>query len=72
MVMNELPEEEIEEAATDPGTDDHAHDDVRSEDGTLAEHLHTTHELEVDPSVSAGTQEGLHDRLHGATKAADA
>jgi hypothetical protein len=29
------------------------------------------HRLDADPSLSAATQEGLHDRLHGQSKSSD-
>ena len=68
----ELPEEEIEAAEESPAADvDHGHDGVTALDGTLAEHLRTVHDLDADPSLSAATQEGLHDRLHGQSKSSD-
>ena len=50
---------------------DHGHAGVTALDGTLADHLRTVHDLDADPSLSAATQEGLHDRLHGQSKSAD-
>lgn len=69
--MRDLPEEEIQEVAADPAADDHPHDEVVAEDGSLAEHLRTVHGLDADPSLSPATQAGLHDRLHDTAKAAD-
>ncbi len=69
---DELPEDEIEAAeATSAAVGDHGHDGVTGIDGSLAEHLQTVHDLDADPSLSAATQEGLHDRLHGQSKSAD-
>ncbi|MDQ1427079.1 MAG: hypothetical protein QOK39_555 [Acidimicrobiaceae bacterium] len=67
--MDELPEDAIEvaEEATLP----HSHDGVSSADGSLVEHLRAEHQLEAEPAMSAGTQEGLHDRLHHDSDAAD-
>ncbi|MEA2827150.1 MAG: hypothetical protein QOG43_1589 [Actinomycetota bacterium] len=69
---DELPAEEIEAAEASPVADvDHGHDRVTALDGTLADHLRTVHDLDADPSLSAATQEGLHDRLHGQSKSSD-
>jgi hypothetical protein len=69
---DELPEEEIEAAEESPAADvDHDHGGVTALDGTLADHLRTVHDLDADPSLSAATQEGLHDRLHGQSKSSD-
>ncbi len=69
---DELPEEEIEAAEeTTAAVPDHGHDGVSGLDGSLADHLHTAHDLDADPSLSATTQEGLHDRLHGQSKSTD-
>jgi hypothetical protein len=69
---DELPEEEIEAAEATTATEaDHVHDAVTAVDGTLAEHLQTVHDLDADPALSAATQEGLHDRLHGQSKSSD-
>jgi len=46
-------------------------DGVTGVDGTLADHLRTEHDLDADPGLSAATQEGLHDRLHGQSKSSD-
>lgn len=67
----ELPEEEIEQAEAATGDDDHRHDAVIAEDGTLLEHLEETHGLEAPPTLSPSTQDGLHDRLHDSEKARD-
>ncbi|HVF12977.1 MAG TPA: hypothetical protein VM942_00190 [Acidimicrobiales bacterium] len=70
-VPDELPEEEIEAAEASSDTGDHGHDGVTGLDGTLGDHLRTRHDLDADPSLSAATQEGLHDRLHGQSKSSD-
>lgn len=69
--MPELPEEEIEQAEAATEVDEHRHDAVVAEDGTLLEHLEDTHGLDVPPALSSSTQDGLHDRLHDTEKAAD-
>ena len=69
--MVDLPEEEIEVAEARTGPGDHGHDHVTAEDGTLVDHLRAAHGLEVEDGLSPATSEGLHDRLHDATKAAD-
>jgi len=67
-----LPESDIEAAEDVSATvGAHDHDGVTGEDGTLAHHLRTVHELDADPALSAATQEGLHDRLHGQSKSSD-
>ena len=68
--MDDLPEEEIEQAEDDPATG-HSHAGVLPEDGTLAGHLVDVHGLDADPGLSPTTLEGLHDRLHHTSKAAD-
>ncbi len=69
---DELPEDEIEAAEeVSAVVGDHSHDGVEALDGTLAEHLQTVHDLDADPALSAATQEGLHDRLHGQSKSSD-
>jgi hypothetical protein len=67
--MEELPDQAIEiaEQVTQP----HSHESVSSADGSLFEHLQSSHQLDTNPGLSASTQEGLHDRLHGETRAAD-
>jgi hypothetical protein len=69
--VEEVPEEEIAEAEGAPAPDGHDHGAVTAEDGTLAEHLAAVHGLDVPPAVSPTTAEGLHDRLHDSSKAAD-
>lgn len=69
--MPELPDDKIEEAAAETAGDDHRHETVVPEDGTLLEHLGETHDLDVPPGVSSSTQDGLHDRLHQTEKARD-
>ena len=68
--MDDLPEEEIADAESEDRAV-HGHDGVAAEDGTLAAHLVAAHGLEVPPGVSPATAEGLHDRLHATSKAAD-
>ena len=69
----ELAEDDIEAAeVTSEAAGDHGHDAVTGEDGSLADHLRSVHDLDADPALSAATQEGLHDRLHGQAKASDA
>ena len=68
--MTELPDEGIEAAESSP-TPEHGHTGVTAEDGTLGEHLRQVHGLDPPATVSPTTQEGLHDRLHGRSKAAD-
>lgn len=67
--MEELPEQAIEDA--ERANVAHSHDGVSSDDGSLVEHLHSVHQLDSEPQVSATTQEGLHDRLHSETRAID-
>lgn len=69
--MDEVPEEEIAQAEHDPASHGHDHQGITAEDGTLAEHLAVVHGLDVPPAVSPATAEGLHDRLHDSSKAAD-
>lgn len=69
--MPDVPEEDIEAAEDRPGTTGHDHVGVTAEDGTLAAHLRAVHGLEIAPSMSPATVEGLHDRLHASSKAAD-
>ena len=69
--MVDVPPEEIEQAEGAGGAAGHSHAGVTYEDGSLAEHLGAVHAREVDPGLGAATQEGLHDRLHSVTKAAD-
>ncbi|MGH9179006.1 MAG: hypothetical protein ACRD0N_10690 [Acidimicrobiales bacterium] len=70
--MAELPEEEIEAAEERSAAPAHGHAGVTAEDGTLAEHLRAVHGLDVEAGTSPATLEGLHDRLHDSSKAADA
>ncbi len=69
--MDEVPEEAIEEAEGGGAISGHHHEGVTGEDGTLRRHLADVHRLEVPPGMSASTQDGLHDRLHDDTEAAD-
>jgi hypothetical protein len=68
-MVDELPEEAIEEAEGVEAT--HSHDAVSPEDGSLVEHLRAEHGLDTDVGFSRSTQEGLHDRLHHEAKAVD-
>ncbi|HSH60105.1 MAG TPA: hypothetical protein VK988_10775 [Acidimicrobiales bacterium] len=70
-VVDEVPEEEIEAAERTGASSGHDHEGVTGEDGTLRQHLEDVHRLEVPPGMSASTQDGLHDRLHDDTAAAD-
>ncbi len=63
----ELPEEEIEHAET-TGSIEHVHVDI-DDDAALLLHLRTVHQLDT-PDLSGATLQGLHDRLHGETDAA--
>ena len=69
--MPELPEEKIEQAEAVTAGDEHRHDAVAAEDGTLLDHLEETHGLEAPATLSPSTQDGLHDRLHDTEKARD-
>jgi hypothetical protein len=64
--MEELPEEEIESAETQPVA--HDHDPMSDED--LLEHLRSRHGLDAPDHLSRTTADGLHDRLHDETDAA--
>ncbi len=68
--MPEVPGEHIEEAESSP-TPPHSHERVNAEDGSLGEHLRQVHGLDPAATLSPTTQQGLHDRLHGSSKAAD-
>ncbi len=69
--MVDLPPDELEQAEAIQPAGDHPHEGITAEDGTLAEHLGAAHALDVEDDLSAATQEGLHDRLHRESKAAD-
>lgn len=69
-MTGELPEESIDLAQT-TGNHTHVHGPLRAEDGSLAEHLRTVHRLDLPGDMSSGTQQGLHDRLHGESHALD-
>jgi hypothetical protein len=66
--VTDLPDEEIE--AAERAAPEHDHDGISGEDGTLLEHLQSCHELDAPDDLSAGTLQGLHDRLHEETDAA--
>jgi hypothetical protein len=68
----EVPEERIEQAEQrGQVVAGHGHAGVSAQDGTLRRHLQEVHHLEVADHLSPATQEGLHDRVHGSTKASD-
>ncbi|MDP8975292.1 MAG: hypothetical protein M3N28_02790 [Actinomycetota bacterium] len=69
--MDEVPEEAIEDAEGTGASSGHHHEGVTGEDGTLRKHLKDMHQLEVPSGMSASTQDGLHNRLHDETAAAD-
>ena len=69
--MVDLPPDELEQAEAAQPAPDHPHGGITAEDGTLAEHLGTAHALDVEDDLSPATQEGLHDRMHHESKAAD-
>ncbi|HEY3140295.1 MAG TPA: hypothetical protein VGJ86_04160 [Acidimicrobiales bacterium] len=64
---DELPEEAIEAAEERPA----AHDHDRLDDDRLLDHLRSEHRLDVPDHLSRSTVDGLHDRLHDQTDAAD-
>ena len=64
----ELPEEEIEVA--EKGTAQHHHDSF-DDDDALRDHLQLPHGLDAPEHLSRTTLEGLHDRLHDETDAAE-
>ena len=70
--MEEVPEEAIEQAEGERLPPSHEHAGISAEDGTLLGHLQHEHGLDAPPTLSPATQEGLHDRVHGERKAADA
>ena len=69
-LVEEIPDEALSEAELPP-PQDHDHDDVAAEDGTLRAHLRRIHHLEAPDAMSSSTQVGVHDRLHYQTGAAD-
>ena len=70
--MEEVPEDHIDEAEREQGDLDHEHQGVSRDDHTLSEHLEEEHHLDAPESLSATTEAGLHDRLHGKSHAEDA
>lgn len=64
----ELPEDEIEAAEARPAA--HHHGGVDDDEALLA-HLQAPHGLDAPDHLSRATLEGLHDRLHAETDAAD-
>lgn len=50
---------------------EHSHDGITRDDATLRTHVVDIHGLDVPGYLSAATEQGLHDRLHGRTKAVD-
>ena len=67
--MDELPDEEIAAAEVAPAG--HDHDGVTTADDSLRDHLQTAHGLVVPAELSGSTLQGLHDRVHGESHAAD-
>ena len=65
----ELPDDAIE--AAEEVTDDHSHDGVGEDADSLRTHLRSQHGLDAPDHLSSSTLEGLHDRLHDQTGAAD-
>jgi hypothetical protein len=63
----ELPEDEIEAAETRPA----AHDHGALDDEAFLAHLQSPHGLDAPDHLSRATLEGLHDRLHHESDAAD-
>ena len=63
----ELPEAEIERAEERPA----AHEHGEMDDDDLLAHLRSPHGLGAPDQLSRPTLEGLHDRLHDETDAAD-
>ncbi|HET9772453.1 MAG TPA: hypothetical protein VFS16_16280 [Acidimicrobiia bacterium] len=63
----ELPEDEIEAAEERPAA--HGHD-VMDDDALLA-HLRSRHALDTPDTLSRSTLDGVHDRLHDETDAAE-
>jgi hypothetical protein len=68
MTDAELPDEAIE-AAQDI-TANHSHE-VGDDAGSLLAHLRSDHDLDAPAHLSGSTLQGLHDRLHDETGAAD-
>jgi len=67
-LTEEVPVEEIE--AAEGANLDHSHEGISTEDASLIEHLKSQHQFDTEPGLSASTQQGLHDRMHGETDAA--
>lgn len=63
----ELPEAEIEAAEERPAPHDHG---TMDDEGLLA-HLRSLHGLDTPEHLSRTTLEGIHDRLHDETHAAE-
>jgi hypothetical protein len=63
----ELPEDEIEAAEERPAA--HRHDPM--DDDALLAHLESRHALDTPETLSRSTLEGVHDRLHQETDAAE-
>lgn len=64
----ELPDEEIEVAEERPAQHHH---DTFEDDDALRLHLQSPHGLDAPEHLSRATLEGLHDRLHDETDAAE-
>ena len=66
----ELPDDEIEAAEDRPAR--HRHDALDdADDDALRAHLQSPHGLDAPEHLSGATLEGLHDRLHHETDAAE-
>jgi hypothetical protein len=66
--LEELPEEEIEQAEEQPSAHDHG--SLDDDDDTLLAHLRAAHGLDTPDHLSRTTLDGLHDRVHHETDAA--
>lgn len=64
--LEELPEDEIEQAEGRPA----AHEHGLMDDDALLDHLRSGHGLDAPDHLSGQTLGGLHDRLHHETDAA--
>lgn len=50
---------------------DHHHDAVDTTEESLADHLISSHQVEIPNGLSTGTLQGMHDRFHGEAHAVD-
>jgi hypothetical protein len=67
--VTELPDEAIQ--AAEEVTADHAHEGLGEDADSLRAHLRSHHDLDAPGHLSGSTLQGLHDRLHDETGAAD-